>query len=64
MRCRAVTHAATVEGPGFPFSMADEREKQNQEEIDDRRVQDAIPPFPLRSLGRWSVTGPNPSDCT
>ena len=45
-RCRAATLAATVEGPGFPFSMASERMKKKQEEIDDRRMRDAIPPSP------------------
>ena len=43
-RCWGATLAATVEGPGFPFSMAGERKKQKQEEIEDRRMQDAIPP--------------------
>ena len=45
-RCRAATLAATVKGPWFPFSMASERKKQKQEETDDRRMRDAIPPSP------------------
>ena len=52
MRCRAATLAATVEGPGFPFSMADERKKQKQEEIEDRKMRDAIPlPSPYKGAG-------------
>ena len=45
-RCRAATLAATVEGPRFPFSMAGERKKQKQEDVEDGRMRDAIPPSP------------------
>ena len=44
MRCRAATPAAIVEGPGFPLSMTDGREKQKLKEEEDERMQDAIPP--------------------
>ena len=58
-RCRAATLAATVEGQGFPLSMANRREEQKLKEKEDGRVRGAVPPLPLFIKGRgWGSTAP------
>ena len=58
MRCRAVTLAATVEGPGFPLFMANRREEQKLKEKEEGRVRGAVPPLPLFIKGRRGGTVP------
>src|SRR4051812_32415175 len=53
--CRATTLAATVEGPGFPLSMADGRGEQKLKEGGDEGMRDAIPPPALYKGTGWGL---------
>src|SRR4051812_9548123 len=57
-RCRAATRAATVEGPGFPLSMADGRGEQKLKEEGDEGMRDAIPPLTLYKGTGWGLGRP------
>src|SRR3954462_12650521 len=57
-RCRAATLAATVEGPGFPLSMADGRGEQKLKEGGDEGMRDAIPPPALYKGTAWGLGRP------
>ena len=57
MRCRAATLAATVEGPGFPLSMADGRGEQKLKEGGDEGMRDDIPPVLYKGM-EWGLGRP------
>ena len=57
-RCRAATLAATVEGPGFPLSMADGRGEQKLKEGGDEMNAGRHPPPALYKGTGWGLGRP------